>query len=63
MTKEPRHISASIGKFIKHTALERMNQAFGADFEDPNIAEVFFLTWLEIQQSIYVSHDNRPQNE
>jgi len=52
-----------MGKFIKHTALERMNQAFGADFEDPNIAEVFFLTWLEIQQSIYVSHDNRQQNE
>ena len=49
----------------KMTILECINKSFGTDFEDPNVAEVFFTIWAEIQETIYVSKidDNRQQNE
>ena len=49
----------------KMIILECINKSFGTDFEDPNVAEVFFTIWAEIQETIYVSkiNDNRPPHE
>ena len=43
--------------------LECINEAFGTAFTDPDIAEIFFLTWAEIQQAIslngyHINHIN-----
>ena len=72
LLQDPIPVQYNISKMEEVHAidLEFINQAFGTDFTDPEIARVFFETWAEAQQTIpqrskeilhlnYLSNPNR----